>query len=83
MPSARMAPRPTIVDLEIRILGPLTRLLEPFVRPRFERQVTADLERLRVMCESEAAAATTPVTRSPRRETGSGRRTATAVGRVG
>jgi hypothetical protein len=42
-----------ILELDVRVLGPLTRLLEPFLRPRFERQVTADVERLRVMCESE------------------------------
>ncbi|HSL76369.1 MAG TPA: SRPBCC family protein [Candidatus Limnocylindrales bacterium] len=42
-----------IVELAVRVLGPLTGLLEPFLRPRFERQVTGDVERLRVMCESE------------------------------
>jgi hypothetical protein len=41
------------VELDVRILGPLTRLLEPVLRPRFERQMTADVERLRVMCEAE------------------------------
>jgi hypothetical protein len=46
------------VVLDVRVLGPLTRLLEPVLRPRFERQLTADVERLRVMCEAEDDSAT-------------------------
>jgi uncharacterized protein YndB with AHSA1/START domain len=41
-----------VVDLDVRVLGPLTRVLGPFLRPRLERRLTADVERLRVMCES-------------------------------
>lgn len=46
------------VELGVRILGPLTRLFEPVLRPRFERRLTADVERLRVLCEAEDVPAT-------------------------
>jgi carbon monoxide dehydrogenase subunit G len=41
------------VDLDVSVLGPLTRLLAPFMRPRLMRQLSMELERLRIMCESD------------------------------
>jgi hypothetical protein len=56
------------VELDVRVLGPLTRFLEPFLRPRFERQITSDVERLRILCEAEGIAGmpeATPRLREP------------------
>jgi carbon monoxide dehydrogenase subunit G len=48
------------VDLDVSVLGPLTRLLGPFLRPRLMRQLSVELERLRIMCESEALEVSSP-----------------------
>jgi hypothetical protein len=42
------------------VLGPLTRLLAPFLRPRLMRQLSVELERLRILCESEALEVSSP-----------------------
>ncbi len=42
------------VDTDYRVGGPLSFVLGPLVRKRLARQMAAELERLRRLCESEA-----------------------------
>ena len=42
-----------VVDLDVRMLGPLSPLLSPIIRPRLRAQLGAELDRLRRLCEAE------------------------------